>query len=60
MVAALSIEVAGHGQVPLSCTVGTATFPEDGPTFDALVAMADSRMFAAKAITADSDADAVV
>jgi diguanylate cyclase (GGDEF)-like protein len=56
IVASLSIEVAGHGHIPLSCTAGTATFPEDGPTFDALVAVADSRMFAAKAMTADSDA----
>jgi len=37
-----------QGERPLSISVGVAVFPEDGVTFDALVAAADARMYAEK------------
>jgi len=46
-----------HGGKParLSVSMGSASFPEDGKTFDALIAVADARMYEAK-ITHRKDA----
>jgi len=42
---------AVHGRKPvqISISLGSASFPEDGRTFDALMAVADSRLYDAKA-----------
>jgi len=45
---AASTRGLAQGERPLSISVGVAVFPEDGVTFDALVAAADARMYAEK------------
>lgn len=39
---------AGRDPLGLSCTVGVALFPDDGTTLEALLAVADKRLYAAK------------
>jgi diguanylate cyclase (GGDEF)-like protein/putative nucleotidyltransferase with HDIG domain len=49
--------VHGGKPVRLSVSMGSASFPEDGKSFEALIAVADARMYGVKASRRRGDAD---
>jgi diguanylate cyclase (GGDEF)-like protein len=44
------VDVGGGALIPISVSIGAAVFPHDGETAEALIARADSRMYADKRI----------
>jgi diguanylate cyclase (GGDEF)-like protein/putative nucleotidyltransferase with HDIG domain len=44
------VDVGGGVQIPISVSIGAAVFPQDGDSSEALIARADGRMYADKAV----------